>query len=106
MKNIKILLIIFIAVSLFLSGCFLTDLADSIIPNANENGNISESDDSDNENNSTENEGNSSNSVPSNTNNGSTTTDNVDEIIASGDYMKQEILVKVKPSSKPEDVAE
>lgn len=99
MKNIKILLIIFIVVSFSLSGCFLTDLADSIIPNANDNGSISESDGNDNE-------GNSSNSASNDPGTSSTTTGNVNEIIASGEYVKQEILVKVKPSSKPAEIAE
>jgi thermitase len=103
MKNIKILLIIFIAISLSLSGCFLID---SIIPNANDNGSVSESDGSDSENNGSDSEEDSSNSVSNDTNSGSTTTGNVDEIIASGDYVKQEILVKVKPSTNPDDIAE
>lgn len=96
MKNIKFLLIIFIVISLSLSGCFLID---SIIPSTNDNSSVSES-------NGSESAENSNNSASNDTNSGSTTTANVDEIIASGDYVKQEVLVKVTPTADLSEIAE
>lgn len=90
MKNLKIIFIIFIAVSLLLTGCFLNKLTDGLIPDQDDNANVSE-------NNNIGNEGESGNGVTGGTGNGGTNSADIDRIIASGYYVKQEVLVKMVP---------
>ena len=99
MKNLKIIFIIFIAVSLLLTGCFLNKLTDGLIPDKDDNTNVSE-------NNNIDNGGGGSNEVTGGTGNGGTNLADIDRIIASGDYMKQEVLVKMTPSANSEQIAE
>jgi subtilisin family serine protease len=132
MKTIKILLILTVITAitcLSLSGCFLSELANSTIPSIGDSESAPENSESDNQDNDENQENSNENETDTDSNNlGSETGENeesaspveendnasshtpipdyVNQILSSGEYMEQEVMVRIESGNINEIVGE